>query len=71
MLAAKLGVPSPPPFLSLSMNDDAILKGVNYASGGAGILNETGLYFVRTALICKTFYHTFHIYECMFLTKMS
>lgn len=28
------------------MNDDAILRGVNYASGGAGILNETGIYFV-------------------------
>jgi hypothetical protein len=27
-------------------NVDALLKGVNYASGGAGILNETGLYFV-------------------------
>ncbi|RWW25103.1 hypothetical protein GW17_00010557 [Ensete ventricosum] len=44
--AAKLGVPSSPPYLSLSMNDDAILGGVNYASGGAGILNETGIYFV-------------------------
>ncbi|OAY66160.1 GDSL esterase/lipase [Ananas comosus] len=47
IMSAKLGVPSPPPFLSLSMNDDAILKGVNYASGGAGILNETGLYFIQ------------------------
>ncbi|CAN1123560.1 GDSL esterase/lipase At5g37690 [Linum perenne] len=27
--------------------DDKLLKGVNYASGGAGILNETGLYFVQ------------------------
>jgi len=44
--AAKLGIPSPPPFLSLSKNDDALLTGVNYASGGAGILNDTGLYFV-------------------------
>jgi hypothetical protein len=44
--AAKLGSPSPPPFLSLSKNDDALLTGVNYASGGAGILNDTGLYFV-------------------------
>lgn len=44
--ASKLGVPSPPPYLSLAPNDDALLKGVNYASGGAGILNETGLYFV-------------------------
>ncbi|KAL5725725.1 hypothetical protein ACHQM5_008841 [Ranunculus cassubicifolius] len=47
ILSIKLGVPPPPPYLSLSENDDAILKGVNYASGGAGILNETGLYFIQ------------------------
>jgi hypothetical protein len=34
----------------LSQNDDALLKGVNYASGGAGILNDTGLYFVMALL---------------------
>lgn len=45
--AAKLGIQSPPPYLSLSPEDDEILHGVNYASGGAGILNETGIYFVR------------------------
>lgn len=29
------------------MNEDVILEnGVNYASGGGGILNETGGYFV-------------------------
>ncbi|KAF5181323.1 GDSL esterase/lipase [Thalictrum thalictroides] len=47
IISTKLGIPSPPPYLSLSQNDDAILKGVNYASGGAGILNETGLYFIQ------------------------
>ncbi|XP_072982104.1 GDSL esterase/lipase At5g37690-like [Typha latifolia] len=47
IMSAKFGIPSPPPYLSLSMNNDAILQGVNYASGGAGILNETGLYFVQ------------------------
>ncbi|KAK6150314.1 hypothetical protein DH2020_015246 [Rehmannia glutinosa] len=46
-IADKLGISSPPPYLSLSPTDDAILKGVNYASGGAGILNETGLYFIE------------------------
>lgn len=46
--AAKLGIPSPPAYLSVSQNVDALLKGVNYASGGAGILNDTGLYFVST-----------------------
>ncbi|XWS30837.1 hypothetical protein CRYUN_Cryun23aG0025100 [Craigia yunnanensis] len=47
ILSEKLGASSPPPYLSLSQNDDVILQGVNYASGGAGILNETGLYFVQ------------------------
>ncbi|KAH6803775.1 SGNH hydrolase-type esterase superfamily protein [Perilla frutescens var. frutescens] len=46
IISAKLGIPSPPPYLSLSPTDDAILKGVNYASGGAGILNDTGLYLL-------------------------
>ncbi|KAG2715164.1 hypothetical protein I3843_03G067700 [Carya illinoinensis] len=45
IISEKLGISSPPPYLSLSQNDDALLKGVNYASGGAGILNDTGLYF--------------------------
>ncbi|XP_015689203.1 GDSL esterase/lipase At5g37690-like [Oryza brachyantha] len=44
-MADKLGVPSPPPFLSLTSDD--VLGGVNFASGGAGILNETGVYFVQ------------------------
>jgi len=30
----------------VTQNVDTLLKGVNYASGGAGILNDTGLYFV-------------------------
>lgn len=50
-VAAKLGIQPPPPYLSLAPNDDAILKGVNYASGGAGILNDTGLYFVIYLLL--------------------
>lgn len=40
-------MPSPPPFLSLSLAGKDVLGGVNFASGGAGILNETGVYFVR------------------------
>ncbi|KAM7515857.1 hypothetical protein LguiA_005440 [Lonicera macranthoides] len=43
IISEKLGIAPPPAYLSLSQNDDAILKGVNYASGGAGILNDTGL----------------------------
>ncbi|XP_041005418.1 GDSL esterase/lipase At5g37690 isoform X2 [Juglans microcarpa x Juglans regia] len=47
IISEKLGTSSPPPYLSLSQNDDALLEGVNYASGGAGILNDTGLYFIQ------------------------
>ncbi|KAM1012007.1 hypothetical protein ACFX2C_047288 [Malus domestica] len=50
IISQKLGIPSPPPYLSLAQNDDALLKGVNYASGGAGILNDTGLYFIQRML---------------------
>ncbi|KAI5648079.1 hypothetical protein M9H77_34084 [Catharanthus roseus] len=47
IISAKLGIQPPPPYLSLTPSDDAILRGVNYASGGAGILNDTGLYFIE------------------------
>ncbi|TVU11791.1 hypothetical protein EJB05_45395, partial [Eragrostis curvula] len=47
IMAAKFGVPPPPPFLSLYMTDDEVLSGVNFASGGAGLLNETGIYFIQ------------------------
>ncbi|KAG6581191.1 GDSL esterase/lipase, partial [Cucurbita argyrosperma subsp. sororia] len=47
IISSKLGIPSPPPYLSLSQDDDRLLQGVNYASGGAGILNDTGLYFIQ------------------------
>ncbi|CAN6164364.1 unnamed protein product [Urochloa humidicola] len=46
IMAAKFGAPPPVPFLSLYMTDDEVLGGVNFASGGAGLLNETGIYFV-------------------------
>nr|GMC56850.1 GDSL esterase/lipase At5g37690 [Ipomoea batatas] len=47
IISEKMGIPSPPPYLALLPNDEAYLTGVNYASGGAGILNDTGLYFVQ------------------------
>lgn len=41
------GLPRPPAFLDPSLTEDVILEnGVNYASGGGGILNETGGFFV-------------------------
>ncbi|CAM8949229.1 unnamed protein product [Rhodiola kirilowii] len=47
IISEKLGIAPPPAYLSLSPYDDKILQGVNYASGGAGILNNTGVYFVQ------------------------
>lgn len=43
----RTGLPRPPAFLDPSLTEDMILEnGVNYASGGGGILNETGSLFV-------------------------
>jgi hypothetical protein len=36
-----------PPFLTPNTTDDAILNGVNYTSGGAGILNTTSKIFAN------------------------
>ncbi|EFJ30459.1 hypothetical protein SELMODRAFT_89823 [Selaginella moellendorffii] len=47
VVAQELGLPLAPPYLDPSTNGTAILKGVNYASGGAGVLDETGLYFLQ------------------------
>lgn len=42
-----MGLPRPPAFMDPNLDEDMILSnGVNYASGGGGILNETGGYFV-------------------------
>ncbi|KAL6633595.1 hypothetical protein ACP70R_026266 [Stipagrostis hirtigluma subsp. patula] len=46
-MADKFGVAPPPPFLSLPLTGNEVLRGINFASGGAGILNETGVYFVQ------------------------
>lgn len=49
IVAEKLGLDPSPAYLSLSntSDDTVMLKGVNYASGGAGILDETGLLFIE------------------------
>ncbi|TQD79946.1 hypothetical protein C1H46_034499 [Malus baccata] len=49
-----MGLPRPPAFLDPSLNEDMILEnGVNYASGGGGILNETGGYFIQRLSLYK------------------
>ncbi|XP_020091340.1 GDSL esterase/lipase At5g55050 [Ananas comosus] len=42
-LAEKLGLPTSPPYLSISSNSNAsaFVDGVNFASGGAGVLDST------------------------------
>ncbi|XP_021833607.1 GDSL esterase/lipase At5g37690-like [Prunus avium] len=44
IISEKFGIPSPPPYLSVSQNDDALLEGI---SCRPGILNDTGLYFIQ------------------------
>lgn len=48
IIGDETGLPRPPAFLDPSLTEDVILEnGVNYASGGGGILNETGGYFIQ------------------------
>ncbi|MCO5601621.1 hypothetical protein L7F22_055744 [Adiantum nelumboides] len=48
IIGVGLGLPSfAPPILAPSTTGSALLHGVNYASGGAGILNDTGRMFVK------------------------
>ncbi|KAF2311317.1 hypothetical protein GH714_021710 [Hevea brasiliensis] len=48
------GLPRSPAFLGPSLTEDVILEnGVNYASGGGGILNETGGYFIQRFCLNK------------------
>ena len=49
-----MGLPRPPAFMDQSLTEDVILdSGVNYASGGGGILNETGSLFVSSKKLSK------------------
>lgn len=46
-----LGTPYPLPVLAPEATGANLLHGVNYASAGAGILEETGAIFVRNHMI--------------------
>lgn len=45
IIGQQLGIGFTPPYLAPSTNGPVVLKGVNYASGGSGILNLTGKVF--------------------------
>ncbi|TXG51730.1 hypothetical protein EZV62_024254 [Acer yangbiense] len=54
IIGDRTGLPRPPAFLDPSLTEDVILdNGVNYASGGGGILNETGGYFIQRLSLYK------------------
>ncbi|KAM7267328.1 hypothetical protein ACFE04_009494 [Oxalis oulophora] len=54
IIGDKTGLPRPPAFLDPSLTEDVILNnGVNYASGGGGILNETGSLFIQRFSLYK------------------
>lgn len=44
--AKYLGLPFPPPYLSVRSGAAMIMGGVNYGSAAAGILDETGKHYV-------------------------
>ncbi|KAG5618552.1 hypothetical protein H5410_018376 [Solanum commersonii] len=52
IIGDEMGLPRPPAYLDQSLTEDVILSnGVNFASGGGGILNETGSLFVSNSPI--------------------
>lgn len=54
IIGDRTGLPRPPAFLDPSLTEDVILEnGVNYASGGGGILNETGGLFIQRFSLYK------------------
>ncbi|XP_065848166.1 GDSL esterase/lipase At1g74460 [Euphorbia lathyris] len=54
IIGDQMGLPRPPAFLDPSLTEDAILdNGLNYASGGGGILNDTGNLFIQKLCLNK------------------
>lgn len=57
--AELLGLPLVPPYLSPASKGVKILRGVNYASAAAGILDDTGRHYV-----CMPFFFLFSFSGC-------
>ncbi|KAI4976026.1 hypothetical protein ZWY2020_049633 [Hordeum vulgare] len=54
IIGDKMGLPRPPAFLDPSVDETVISKsGLNYASGGGGILNETSSLFIQRFSLYK------------------
>lgn len=54
IIGDEMGLPRPPAYLDRSLTEDVILEnGVNFASGGGGILNETGGLFIQRFSLYK------------------
>ncbi|KAF3777169.1 GDSL esterase/lipase [Nymphaea thermarum] len=47
IISEKMGVESPLPYLHPFLHGERLLGGANFASAGVGILNDTGIQFVR------------------------
>ncbi|XP_020089910.1 GDSL esterase/lipase At1g74460 [Ananas comosus] len=54
IIGDNMGLPRPPAFLDPTLDENVIFKnGVNYASGGGGILNETSSLFIQRFSLYK------------------
>ncbi|KAL3684115.1 hypothetical protein R1sor_002137 [Riccia sorocarpa] len=53
IIGQTFGLPFVPAYLDPSTKGNAILKGVNYASGGSGILDDTGVTFIEVLTMDK------------------
>ena len=50
MAGDRIGLPYPPASLAPTSRGPAILRGLNYASGAAGILDGSGANYVRSIM---------------------
>ncbi|EFJ26026.1 hypothetical protein SELMODRAFT_232013 [Selaginella moellendorffii] len=53
IIGESFGIPYAPPYLAPTTHGAAILRGVNYASGGGGIVDETGRIFIGRLSLSK------------------
>ena len=52
------------PYLSPELRGEKLLVGANFASAGVGILNDTGIQFVRGGCMLSYYYSSFHCMPC-------